>query len=211
MVIYMTDDTADLVRIPTLQEQKQEFTRTRLIDAAAETFGVKGFASATIDDIASAAGCSRATFYLYFQGKAAVMLAMVQRGFSDVVLRYTRLDEMLAREGGLSRPELREWLASWLDTWSRSPELQKAIRSAEISEPSVADFMAGSRVMLVDALEKFFARLPTDERDYWHARAIALEAMSRTAFELGAAHRLQMSDDQVLDYLTDLWADIYLR
>ena len=43
--------------------------RERLLDAAQRVFATSGYASATVDDIISAAATSRATFYRYFRSK----------------------------------------------------------------------------------------------------------------------------------------------
>ena len=43
--------------------------RERLLDAARDVFGSSGYASATVDDIITTAGTSRATFYRYFRSK----------------------------------------------------------------------------------------------------------------------------------------------
>lgn len=43
--------------------------RGRLLDAARQVFGASGYASATVDDIITTAGTSRATFYRYFRSK----------------------------------------------------------------------------------------------------------------------------------------------
>lgn len=193
---------------PSLQAQKQEFTRTRLLDAAAETFGSKGYAATTIDDIAAAAGCSRATFYLYHSGKAALVLAMLERSWPTVVDRYRELDSMLAH--GTDRDELRKWLSTFLASWSENPGMLKAMSLAEISEPEVEQWVTATRLQLVDILASFFNKLSPKEREERHARAVALEAMSRTAFQLTVRHQLPVSDDQILDYLADLWADLYL-
>ncbi len=51
------------------EESKSSDLRGRLLEAAQQVFGVSGYASATVDDIISAAGTSRATFYRYFRSK----------------------------------------------------------------------------------------------------------------------------------------------
>lgn len=51
------------------EESKSTDLRGRLLEAAQQVFAVSGYASATVDDIISAAGTSRATFYRYFRSK----------------------------------------------------------------------------------------------------------------------------------------------
>src|SRR2546423_12263207 len=48
----------------------------RILDATRTVFLAKGYAGTTIDDIAGAAGISRASFYTYFPTKRDVLLAL---------------------------------------------------------------------------------------------------------------------------------------
>ena len=66
--------------------------RTRIVDGALACLGRQGAGKTTIDDVARAAGCSRATVYRVFPGgKDAVMAAVVDtelsRLFSELAVR----------------------------------------------------------------------------------------------------------------------------
>ena len=50
-----------------------------ILDAAGQLFAQRGIAAVEMTDIARAAGCSRATLYRYFDGRAALHAAYVQR------------------------------------------------------------------------------------------------------------------------------------
>jgi AcrR family transcriptional regulator len=56
---------------------KGEATRRRLMEAAEEIFGSKGFYHTSIGDITSRAGVAQGTFYLYFEGKLEIFRALV--------------------------------------------------------------------------------------------------------------------------------------
>jgi AcrR family transcriptional regulator len=58
--------------------------RGELLDAARDVFVEKGFAAASVDDIALRAGVARGTFYLYFQDKRAVFEALVDDFLSRI-------------------------------------------------------------------------------------------------------------------------------
>jgi AcrR family transcriptional regulator len=62
---------------PSLREVQRELTRSRVISAALAVFEVKGFTTATIDDIAAEAALSRATIYFHFENKADILRAAV--------------------------------------------------------------------------------------------------------------------------------------
>jgi AcrR family transcriptional regulator len=52
-----------------LQSRKQQLVRDAIFDAAVETFAINGFDETTVEDVARAAGVSRATFFRYFSSK----------------------------------------------------------------------------------------------------------------------------------------------
>ena len=51
----------------------------RILDAAGDLFAAQGVSAVAMGEIATAAGCSRATLYRYFPDRAALQLAYVQR------------------------------------------------------------------------------------------------------------------------------------
>ncbi|MFB4204941.1 HTH-type transcriptional regulator BetI [wastewater metagenome] len=55
-----------------------ERTRQKLLDAAEEEFGEKGFHSASISNITHRAGVAQGTFYIYFSSKEAILRALVE-------------------------------------------------------------------------------------------------------------------------------------
>ena len=60
---------------PGRREQKREETRRRLTRAAQRLFVEQGFDGTSVDEIASAAGVSRRTFFHYFDSKEDVVLS----------------------------------------------------------------------------------------------------------------------------------------
>ncbi|QQR89610.1 MAG: TetR/AcrR family transcriptional regulator [Myxococcales bacterium] len=52
--------------------------RAEILDAAAEVFSKSGFHQTRIADIIESAGIARGTFYLYFESKGAVFLALLK-------------------------------------------------------------------------------------------------------------------------------------
>ena len=67
------------------------------MDTARDVFLAKGYHGLRIDDIAEAAGVSRASFYTYFPSKRDLLLALGQRTFAAT---ERALDEMEALEPG---------------------------------------------------------------------------------------------------------------
>jgi AcrR family transcriptional regulator len=62
--------------------------REQLVDAAVWAFARKGYRAASVSDIIARAGVARGTFYLYFDGKEQVFLAVIeefQKGLSQML------------------------------------------------------------------------------------------------------------------------------
>src|SRR5258708_11144038 len=65
------------------REESQARTRNLLIEAARDEIVKKGFAQASVRDIADAAGVSQGAFYSNFSDKEAILLELVQRHQSE--------------------------------------------------------------------------------------------------------------------------------
>jgi len=63
----------------------REARRKELVSAAASVFAQRGLGAATVSDIVAAAGVAQGTFYLYFDSKDEVVLAVAER-FGDHML-----------------------------------------------------------------------------------------------------------------------------
>lgn len=94
-----------------LREAQKQLTRSRLVDAAARLFAAEGYAATTIEDIARAAGATRATFYLHFASKSDLV-----DGLYDVVAEFDPdYRELIAVAYDPSAEELAEWLRRFID------------------------------------------------------------------------------------------------
>lgn len=57
-------------------------TRLRILEAAAQTFGEKGFAGTRIDDVAAAAGVAAPTVYKVFTNKVSLLIGAVNQAMA---------------------------------------------------------------------------------------------------------------------------------
>jgi AcrR family transcriptional regulator len=69
----------------TKQDVVAEFRSTEVLGSARKVFAKKGFADATMDDIAAAAGLAKGTLYLYFKSKRDVYLKTLQQGCAELL------------------------------------------------------------------------------------------------------------------------------
>jgi AcrR family transcriptional regulator len=85
----MREKCANEIEVTTVREE----TRTALMDAAERLLGQFGYRRLSVEDIATEAGLSRRTFYLYFSNKEEITLATDDR-------RIARLVAWLEQEAG---------------------------------------------------------------------------------------------------------------
>jgi len=69
------------------QAERREATREAILAAATTLFGEKGFAAATIDEIAIAAGVAKGAVYHHFPNKEAIFEAVLQRTSATLATR----------------------------------------------------------------------------------------------------------------------------
>lgn len=73
-----------------LASERSELGAERILDAAAQLFAEQGIGRPGMEDIARAAGCSRATVYRYFENKPALLRAFVHREARDITAQIAR-------------------------------------------------------------------------------------------------------------------------
>lgn len=78
--------------------------------AALDLFVERGFAATKLDDIATRAGVSKGTLYLYFSSKEELFKAVIQQGILPVLVQG---EEMLAQHQGDARSLLQAMLMLW--------------------------------------------------------------------------------------------------
>ncbi|HRE15861.1 MAG TPA: TetR/AcrR family transcriptional regulator, partial [Rhodocyclaceae bacterium] len=67
------------------RRRRKEITRARLNDQLLELFVAKGFAATRLEEVATLAGVSKGTLYLYFDSKEALFQAVIREGILPIV------------------------------------------------------------------------------------------------------------------------------
>jgi AcrR family transcriptional regulator len=75
----MTMKVAESDRRALRAERQRNERRDAIVRAAERVFGKLGYHDASITEVIDAAGISRGTFYLYFDGKSALFLELIER------------------------------------------------------------------------------------------------------------------------------------
>ncbi|WP_175824159.1 TetR family transcriptional regulator [Burkholderia sp. BCC0419] len=71
--------------------ERRDATRERLLGAAHAIFAEKGYAAASVEDIAVAAGHTRGAFYSNFHGKADVLFELLRRDRDEAAAALQRI------------------------------------------------------------------------------------------------------------------------
>lgn len=113
-----------------LRKQQADFTRKRLIEAARDLFSQHGTKAVTIDDIARAAGASRATFYAHFNGKDGVLHELLDENWRRSRELYLALGEL----PDWSLPSITRWIETMFQAWEQHGTATTYIIEAMASE-----------------------------------------------------------------------------
>lgn len=73
-----------MTEVPVRRWAKTDATQQRILDAATEVFGEKGFTAATIADVVARSGASIGSIYHHFGGKKELYLAIFERMAADI-------------------------------------------------------------------------------------------------------------------------------
>lgn len=147
-----------------LSDQRGELAAERILDAAETLFAEHDPASVGMNEIARAAGCSRATLYRYFESRDALHTAYVHRWANAL---YRELTQRLA---GMDDPAERlvAGITESLALVRGNPAL--ASWFAETGPPIGAAMAAQSDVITV-LVASFLSALGTDDSDAAQQRA----------------------------------------
>lgn len=123
------DGGASEARVPRTERGRR--TLRKLLDAAAEEFGEKGFHEASVSSITRRAGVALGSFYTYFESKDALFRALVG-DMSEKV----RTSARSALTDGMGALEIeRAALAAFLRFAAEHKEIYRIIDEAEFVDP----------------------------------------------------------------------------
>jgi AcrR family transcriptional regulator len=186
-----------------LAARRTEVAADRILDAAGELFAKQEAATVGMHEIASAAGCSRATLYRYFENREALYTAYVHREsyrlYREMIEQINSVTDPRERliEGMLaSLRNVRESpaLASWFATTQRpigaemaeQSEVIKALTEAFVvslgpDDPELVSHRARWLVRVMTSLFLFPGHDDADERAMLEEFVVPIVLPSRQA------------------------------
>jgi AcrR family transcriptional regulator len=99
------------------RSERKAATRARLLEAAARVYARRGFAGATLDEVAAEAGFTKGAVYGHFGSKENLLLALLQEHLASEIAKQLAL---FARERSDSERPTWERPVAGSDSWMRS-------------------------------------------------------------------------------------------
>lgn len=135
----------------TRRARKKERTRREIYRTAMRLFSERGYDGVTIEDICGGAGVAKATFFLHFENKAALL-----QDFNEEIT--LSLVERLAGHQGNAEEQLLLLLSAFREAWeSNAPVMQKMLREF-IDQPTILSKAAAVNESIVDLVTQIVRR-----------------------------------------------------
>lgn len=187
-----------------LRDAHKAMTKDLLLESGLGVFLRKGYAAATIDDIAKEAGATRTTFYLHFPSKAHLVGQLVGRVHEMLVsLEGPPLSDVV--ESG-ERAKIRAWLDSRMSQWDViKPYMVVSYQASH--EPDVAERTECWHGQVVEQMAAGLERAGRFDSERRRVRSLLafgqFEYVSRRYFAAGWRNDRQRK--VCLDELTASW------
>lgn len=173
-------------------------TVDRILEATREVFMTKGYFGTTIDEIAQAAGVSRASFYTYFPTRRDVLLAVGSNAASEMQALIDVYPEYGATRAGVSR-----WLALCIEQLDRNGPFAMAWPVAAMNDEEIR--RAGMRRHSVLSRNLGRAILASGGRTIDDPEPVGLVvmAMMERVWRYGELYREAVDRDAVIAQMAD--------
>lgn len=173
-----------------LRDQQKALTRQRIVRAARNCFLSEGVAGTSFDAIARRAGVSRATVYLHYASKEALLLAMLAEDWQAQCALYASLPGDAARPAAFA-----QWLRVMVTAYQRQRDFMGLYALVLGQEPALAAQMELQRQRLLRVLGEHFP-------------AFDVESPVSPEQKLDAYLMLGQIEQFCLMAMRDDWADI---
>ncbi|MGW2896652.1 TetR/AcrR family transcriptional regulator [Streptomyces sp. NPDC001212] len=130
-----------------LRQAQKQMTRRLLLESGLELFKTKGYAATTVDDIATAAGTTRVTFYAYFPSRSELMKALIDEQLNEALQRVSSPEHGSTAQGLVATvadgtPEaITAWLRRTADSWPAIRPIIRVGRDAAAVDPELVDLV----------------------------------------------------------------------
>jgi len=190
-----------------LRSEQRELTRSRLRKAARVLFEERGFSETSIDDIAADAQVARATVYLHYQGKEAILADLLKEDLDMQVGHF----EWLASVAEADAATLRKWIARLVRANQMRRKSVALYGHILNKEPEVGAGHKMHREKIIEILARrfpAFAAARENERINLAAHGLLLQ-LDQFCIIVGQGHFEHV--DCAVDLMTDIFGDFLFR
>jgi len=193
-----------------LREAQKQLTRDMIVDRALELFTEKGYAATTIDEIAVAAGTTRATFYAHYTSRADLMRDFMAR-VNAVLDRADGPDRSTTAAGlvdvvrGGELEGILAWLESRAALWPVFRPYLDVLDEAAAVDPEVRALVRGWHEEVISDIVlgmQLAGRFPQETR---HIRGTLAFTQLDYVATLWTRRKLEPNRDHALEVLADSW------
>lgn len=131
-------------------------TREKILGAARGVFEERGFNDTRMSDIATAAGVSHGTVYVYFDSKEAVLAEVVNAVLAEAA-GYLRVSDIADAQQRVAEANLR-----YLQVYDRHARLLQVVEQVATTDGHFADVLNGFRARHVKRVAETIKRLQAD-------------------------------------------------
>lgn len=139
--------SAPAAKAPSLREAQRAVTRDRLRQGARAVFSERPYTEATIDEIALRSGVARATFYLHYDSKRALLRDLLVEDMTAHRRLYHRLADLGA---DADQASLERWVRRYMKVFSDRRAALSLFNLVIGSDPSFLAEIARERDALFD-------------------------------------------------------------
>ena len=170
------------------------------MEAAILVFGRDGYSDGRIEDIASEAGVSRATFYLHFGGKEDIARAIMESNESAWDEMYRKLNAL----GDFTWQELRVWIRELADLNEAELSQARLGLAAITQDRGVAAAILEMDMSAAEQLTHYMAQHRQDAELARLRLTVIIEGLFLTLYHWKFGE-VAVDEDHMLDALTDVW------
>ncbi|MGD6741305.1 TetR/AcrR family transcriptional regulator [Streptomyces sp. BH106] len=194
-----------------LRQAQKQMTRRLLLESGLELFTTKGYAATKVDEIATAAGTTRVTFYAYFPSRSDLMKALIDERLNEALQRVRSPDhgstaqDLVATVADGSPQTIAAWLRRTADSWPEIRPIIRVGRDAAAVDPELRDLVER---WMEEAISDIEDGLTAAGRFAPHQRrfrgVLAMAELDYVAQHWGDAD-WKLTREQLLDELSASW------
>jgi len=197
-----------------LREAQKRMTRRLLLESGLEIFKAKGYAAATIDDIATAAGTTRVTFYAYFPSRSELMKAIIDERLNEELQRVRSPEhgstarDLVTTVADGTREGIRAWLRHTAESWPTVRPIIRIGRDAAAVDPELSNLVERWMEEAIGDIADGLTRAGRFEPHRRHFRGVLAMAQLDYVSQNWAGAQWKLDHEQMLDELADSWAGL---